>query len=209
MKTRILLILILLFSVSSLYSQEGVKRVRTTSVLIDTLISLVNQRYFISIRGNFVVAANSCDTIRVNQIQFTEKELEVVREVAKAQREQERQFRMKLKDIAEEFGIRQERPKPDSTKFTTYYLIRKNRALIGAAGGVLGLDSLRIENARHRLDSLFICYRTPEIALQDTTLLKIQAQAGNIQFPTYFTGEDTLRIFLDNPVNGWTIDELF
>lgn len=192
------LILLILFCVS-LNAQD-----------MDFMINKVDQEaYFLSERSGNYLLTNTCDTVSVPVSNFTGTENLVLNQVSIEQRDLRREFGRVINSLLQRAGLAVV-PTRLPNSFTTRFIVEKNRALAGAASGVLGLDSTFIETSRLKLDSTEIVYYTRDIPLPDTTLLRSQLDAGNISFVTYFeTTEDkldTLRNFLNDPVNGWAVE---
>ncbi len=197
---KILLFLLLFFNCTS--AQQD----------LDFMINKVDdEAYFLSERSGSYLLTNTCDTIIVPVSNFTGTENLVLNQVSIEQRDLRREFGRVINSLLQRAGLAVT-PTRLPNSFTTRFIVDKNRALAGAASGILGLDSTFIETSRLKLDSTQIVYYTRDIPLPDTTLLRSQLDAGNISFATYFeTSEDkldTLRNFLNDPVNGWTSEEI-
>ena len=195
-------LLFLLLFLSCAYTQQD----------LDFMVEKVDdEQYFLSERSGSYLLTNTCDTIIVSSSNFTQTENRVLQQISVEQRDMLRELGRSINSLLKSSGLAMV-PSRLPNSFTTRFIVDRNRALAGAASGILGLDSTFIETSRLKLDSTEIVYYTRDIPLADTTLLRSQFDAGNISFVTFYeTTEDkldALRNFLHDIANGWRMERM-
>jgi len=184
-------ILLILFFVSTALSQ--------TNPVVQVAEKL-NSGYKLTFDRNQITLFNSCDTLRINRSALTKKQINKIEKLWKAEIKKERLYR---KYAANLLRRKVNNQLPEKRYINFYAILNKNKALLAAKNRILGVDSSRVLNARHSLDSTKIVmrFRVPE---SDTVIIKQQYNLGNLILPTwkYFT-VDSLRNFLNKSVR-WT-----
>jgi len=184
-------ILLILFFVSAGLSQ--------TNPVVQVAEKL-NNGYKLMFDKNQVMLFNSCDTLRINISTLTKKQINKIEKLWKAEIKKERLYRKYAANLLRRKVNNQLQEK----RYINFYaILNKNKALLAAKNRILGIDSSRVLNARHSLDSTEIVMRF-KISDSDTNIVKQQYNLGNLILPTwkYFT-VDSLRNFLNKSVR-WT-----
>jgi len=184
-------ILLMLFFVSTVFPQINP---------VVQIAEKLNSGYKLTFNKNQVTLFNSCDTLRINRSALTKRQINKIEKLWKAKIKKERLYR---KYAANLLRRKVNNQLPGKRYINFYAILDKNEALLAAKNRILGIDSSRVLNARHSLDSTGIVMRF-KIIDSDTAIVKQQYNLGNLILPTwkYFT-VDSLRNFLNKSVR-WT-----
>jgi len=160
----------------------------------------LNSGYKITFTKDLVILYNNCDTLKIDRSKLSKKEIKKIEKLRNEEEKSEREFRKKAVRLLKK-KVGNKNPEIEYIKF--YAILNKNKALLAAKNKILGIDSSRVLNARHSLDSIEIVMRF-KILDSDTAIVKQQYNLGNLILPTwkYFT-VDSLRNFLNKSVR-WT-----